>query len=220
MPNIVILDTESTGLPSSEWARVVEIGAVALGPDGHVLGTFESLVCPEPGWARPGRVDRALALSGIAFDDVCAAPSEREAQECLSRWLENFSATRVWSFNRVFDETMLARSGFYLPWPDGAGCVMRLARQHMPHKEKDPSLGEAMHFFGIERRGDAHRALSDAIGAAGVYVACRERESSYANTQSTYNAPVPTLSSISEVVEQERARLTGTQFTLSRPWEP
>jgi DNA polymerase III epsilon subunit-like protein len=171
MPNTFIIDVESTGLPNEPWSRMYELAGVVLAPNGAVLSTFEALWRPD---VLDARAERALARSGRTVADLEVLELRvADAHNKLVEFVAAFDIQETWSFNRVFDEGATARESFALPWPAQDGCVMRLARRNMQHKRKDPSLGEAMHFFGIPRCGGEHTALSDAAGAAGVYLRCR-----------------------------------------------
>lgn len=164
--SVCILDVETTGLPSAPWARVYELGALALGPHGQTLGTFESDMFPD---LLDERADRALLRSGRTRADMVGAPPLDDVRDLFTRWLDNYSVTEVWSYNRVFDQGMLERSGFYLPWK---GCVMRLCRDNMPRRKKDPPLAEAAAHFGVLTHArKKHRALDDAKTAAELF--CR-----------------------------------------------
>lgn len=167
---IAIVDTETTGLPNQEWARVVEIGAVVLDPhkDYAEVDWSTGLVCPS---VLDDRAARALAYCGISMDEVLAAQDERSARAEFYSWCAEHRVTEVFSYNRSFDETMLSRSGFVLPW---TGCIMRMARAAMPPRKKDPPLAEAAAHFGAPA-GEAHRALPDARLAAQVFAAIRRR---------------------------------------------
>lgn len=171
---IAVLDVETCGLPSNPRARVVELAAVALHPhrDYSEVDWFTSLVLPAGFDAvldAPG-----LARSGIPVDAVLGARSEEDVRRSFLLWMAQHNVTEVFSYNRSFDETMLKRSGFTLPW---AGCVMRLARAAMPPRKKDPSLAEACaHFspgFAACDAGGAHRALPDAHTAGLLFAALR-----------------------------------------------
>lgn len=160
---ICVIDTETTGLPNAGWARVVEIGAVALDPWTYEeRGAFDSLLCPD---ILDYRAERALDYNGIAFDAVRAAPSLEEVRSRFMAWTGEHGIAEVWAYNRVFDETFLTRSDFLLPWQ---GCIMRLARHQMPHRQKDPPLREAALYFLGHEPERKHRALDDARTAAQV----------------------------------------------------
>lgn len=165
---IAIVDTETTGLPSQPWARIMEIAAVAIGPNGHYLGDFSRLVMPDP---LDDRADPALRRSGIDKLELALAPRLADVLPDFMRWVENYNIEAVWSYNRAFDRSMLEREGVYLPWK---GCVMRLARQHMPPRQKDPSLVDACVHYRISM-STQHRALPDARAAAELFCRLRPR---------------------------------------------
>ncbi len=166
MSNIAFIDVETTGLPSAEWARVVEIAAVAHTSEGHTLGAFQSYVRPEP---FDDRADRSLAYNGVPREAILNASPEDAVAYQFAKWLDNYSIKEVWAYNRVFDAGMLERSGIYLP--SSGGCVMRLSRENMPARRKDPPLKEALAHFCRRENEQAHRALGDAKDCAAVYFA-------------------------------------------------
>jgi DNA polymerase III epsilon subunit-like protein len=160
-----VLDTETTGLPSAPWARVMELGAVLMDADGREVDVFHSMIKPD---IFDERCDRALAYCGLERADFNFAPFTEFVRDEFHGWCRDNSVTEVWAYNRSFDEAMLLRSGFALPW---AGCVMRLARAKMPPRPKDPPLREASEFFLGEPPKTQHRALDDARSAARVLAA-------------------------------------------------
>ncbi len=165
-----MLDTETTGLPSAEWARVVEIGAVVLDANLQEIASFASLAFPD---VLDHRAERALAYNNIPVDEVRDAPHITVVRRDFLSWLAVHDVTEVWAYNRTFDETMLLRSDIVLPW---AGCVMREARHVMPERAKDPPLSEAaIYFLGRQAVTTTHRALDDARLAAGILQAIRTR---------------------------------------------
>ena len=159
---ICVLDTETTGLPNANWTRVMELGAVAMEPSGMEVAVFHSLIKPD---VFDERADRALTYTGLTRENFLLAPYSDVVREEFSDWCSEHRIQQVWAYNRIFDETMLARSGFYLPW---TGCIMRKAREQMPVRPKDPPLREAaLYFLGYEP-DVRHRALEDATVAAQV----------------------------------------------------
>jgi DNA polymerase III epsilon subunit-like protein len=173
---ICVLDTETTGLPNQPWARVVEVGAVVLDPhkDYDEVDAFVSLMYPGDG----ARNDHGLldgyprnASQRVPIEEIREAPWEVLVRPALYAFCERSRVTEVFSYNRVFDEVMLKRSGFVLPW---TGCVMRMARAAMPPRPKDPSLADAAAHFGVVQ-AEAHRALPDARLAAQVFAAIRRK---------------------------------------------
>jgi DNA polymerase III epsilon subunit-like protein len=169
---IAIIDTEATGLPSDKDARVLEIGAVVLHPhrDYAEVNSFRAVIYPGPA-ALDGYPRNASQV--VPLEAVLGAESAATVRRAFYEWMARHQVTEVFSYNRAYDETMLKRSGFELPW---AGCVMRLARAGMPGLKKDPSLTAAAAHFGVVTGTDAHhRALPDARLAAEVFAAIRRR---------------------------------------------
>jgi DNA polymerase III epsilon subunit-like protein len=177
---IVVLDTETTGLPRHSWARVVEVAAVALDDRGVEVGCFSALV--RASWEDCERGSEALAVNGISPAMLESAPRVEDVGVALAAWVALHGACEVTSFNVDFDRLMVERTfpGLSLSWGE---CVMLRAMGVMGplgllppspargrgDRWKWPSLREAMGHFGVEREGDAHRALSDARAAAGVW---------------------------------------------------
>lgn len=157
-----IIDVETTG--TSSWSGIVELAALALNERGQTLGTYTSFVYPE---ILDERCDRALAYNGITREMLEGAPAIADVVEEFTRWLDNYGVTEVWSYNRPFDQGMTEKAGLFLPWK---GCVMRLCREKMPKRKKDPPLTEAAEHFGVVYR-TKHRALDDAKAAAELF--CR-----------------------------------------------
>ncbi|MCB9763214.1 MAG: 3'-5' exonuclease [Alphaproteobacteria bacterium] len=180
--HLVVLDTETTGFPAQRWARVIEVGAVLLAPDGAEVDTFEALVLPDILDERAhaaagihGITNETLRAEGVPQDEVCAA-----LRETLAAWGDPY----LTAFNVGFDRPMLLRMGIgRRRW---ARCIMQRASAVMgkagalkPRSQggwRWPSLARAVDFFGVEVDGPAHRALTDARMAAGVARAIRERE--------------------------------------------
>ncbi len=160
-----VVDTETTGLPSAQWARVVELAAVIVDDVGVEIAAFQSLIYPD---ILDERCDRALAYCGITREDLSIAAAADVVREDFRLWCAEMNVSAVWAYNRSFDEGMLLRSGFELPW---AGCVMREARARMPRRPKDPPLIEAARHFLGEEPARSHRALDDARTAARVLAA-------------------------------------------------
>lgn len=168
---ICILDTETSGLPSNPRARVVELGAIVLDPhsDYSDIDRFGLLFRPRDFDVQ--RDGEGLRRSGIDPAEVESARSEAYARKAFGDFLRANNAFEVYSYNRVFDEGMLKRSGFSLPWK---GCVMDMARK--ASGKKNLSLHAAAELFLREIPvGQPHRALPDAMLASLVFAAIRRR---------------------------------------------
>ena len=153
------LDTETTGLPRDPWARVIEIGAIAVAEGGLEVDSFSSLICPD---ILDHRADRALEYCGLDYERVANAPTVGYVRERFLAWMNSRCIERVFAYNQIFDQTMLERSEFYLPW---AGCIMSMARQRSGKPNLTLSAACEHFYVPIETK---HRALSDARMAAGV----------------------------------------------------
>lgn len=179
-PRVAVLDTETTGLPRHPMARVVEVAVVVLDESLSEVACFSSLVRATEAEIADGA--RALAVNGIDGASLLVAPPAAEVGVVLAGWLKLQGVESVSAFNNGFDRMMMGRAfvgELGVPWGE---CIMEAAMEVMgsagalPARRwrggqewRWPSLGEAMEFFGVEREGVAHRGLSDARAAAGVW---------------------------------------------------
>ena len=177
---ILVIDTETSGLPRQEEARIIEIGAVLIGCDCEEIAFFESLV--RPNIFSPTKAKYALKVTGITAEEVFAADPEAEVYRDFRAWCDEHEVEWVTAFNIGFDKQMLERSGVtFKRW---ASCIMLKACDEMklPHKNgrrgnKWPKLAEeAAPFYNVNVEGEAHRALYDARVAAEVMKAIRRQE--------------------------------------------
>ncbi len=161
---IVVLDTETTGLQPELGHRVIEVGAVRL-VGWQEAGSFSALVNPgrpiDPGAAR---------VHGLSDDDVAAAPPFSAVVQQLSPLLDG---AVIVAHNASFDAGFMAmeyaiasRAGscpetLPNPWL----CTLQLARRQFHFGRND--LGTVAQLLGV-RRGQTHRALTDAYTTARV----------------------------------------------------
>jgi ATP-dependent DNA helicase DinG len=157
--DLVVIDTETTGL-DPDRDRLIDLGAVRLGPDLQIVERFQTLV--DPGVPIPLFISR---LAGIADSDVRGAPDFAAAYAALHRFAGD--AVLV-GHNAGFDRDHLAagarRAG--LPalantWFDTLEAALLLYPELDRH-----ALTILATQFGIDRT--AHRALPDAETAAEV----------------------------------------------------
>ena len=158
-PSFVVLDTETTGLdPLCD--RVIDLGAVRLGPHLEIVERFQTLV--DPGVPVPLYISRMV---GLTQTDLDGAPSFADAYESFRAFVGD--AVLV-GHNVAFDREHLAagarRAG--LPalandWLDTLEAALLLYPELDRHAL--PLLAAE---FGIA--GQAHRALPDAETAAAV----------------------------------------------------
>jgi len=177
---LVVLDTETTGMPRDPWASVVELGAVLLNEDGKEVDHWNELVYA----VLDERCEPALRVNQIPREDIEAARTADVVAEAFLDWWRFNGCPYVTSFNVGFDRPMVERMGLRnLRW---ASCVMLRATAVMDEADavqrwdngeaKWARLAEAAEFFSVAVIGEAHRAETDARTAAGIAVAIRRRE--------------------------------------------
>lgn len=157
--SLVVTDTETTGT-SAARNRIIEIGAIAIHPDGSRT-SFSQLINPET--AIPYRITR---ITGISTGQVMDKPRAADVLPAYLAFLGDgvFTAHNI-GFDRAFIAAELVRAG--LPELDHAGlCTLRLARRLLPGL-RSKSLGNLAEFFKLDGQG-RHRALRDAEVTVGV----------------------------------------------------
>lgn len=181
-PLHIFLDTETTGLGhvakyEIREDAVVEIG-LAFRLDGEIYS--RSWLCnPGERYFENGRADEALSVSHIPMDAILNAPSATEVAVHVKGFLANlhYPLTNrpipiLHSYNIGFDRPFLEKSPWYFEYDWGADPMLLAADIINPESGRWPRLEDAMHFFNINREGNAHSALSDAIAALKVHEAC------------------------------------------------
>lgn len=174
---IIVLDTETTGIPEKDpLARIIEVGAVSVIWTGDRLelgSTFESLC--NPGrlfYDRPG-CWKALEVNGLSAEDIRQAPPSYHVGLELRRWVKAQDADALVAYGNDFDFDPLLLGA--PEWLAAALCQIPLApcirtcarlKKGLDVYERGYGLSQIMSDFSIAREGDAHAALSDAIGAA------------------------------------------------------
>jgi DNA polymerase III subunit epsilon len=176
----VAFDLESTGLYPERGDRVVEIGALSLRPDGTEIGRFSRL-------ANPGRPIplHARAIHGITDAMVASAPPVRRVLAgflALLAQLGGRDAVVLIAHNAKFDAEFLAYEFLRCdlgPFDFGVIDTLALARTFFPELP-DHKLPTVAAHLGLDL-GAAHRALADALRAAGIWRATcvRRRDPNY-----------------------------------------
>ena len=176
---ILVIDTETTGLYPPE-SRVIEIAAILLKkPLAQVpVATFEVLSWPGKEAFEDGKADEALAVNRIDPGELEreAKPEPQVAQD-LQAWVGQhcIEPTQVTTFNVDFDSQFLIPkpweiTGRSLLW---GPCIMIESMKIMGYR---PSLGMAIEFFEVERKGNAHRAMSDTQVSVEIMQKIQSRE--------------------------------------------
>lgn len=166
-----MVDTETTGLVTDEWARPVEIGAVVMDRTGRELATFSALLCPD---VIDDRASVAFGISGITIPEVRAALPAVDVVNAFEAWMREQQdpaagpPLSAWAWGAEFDEEMLARVGCIVALDCGMGWACdALIRGERPRMR----LVDAALDLGVAVPAGLHRALTDARLAARVILA-------------------------------------------------
>ena len=155
--DIVVLDTETTGLSPQVGDRILEIAAIRV-KDGKEIAVFDRLINPE----RECGVG-AYNVHGISMDDVKNAPKFAEVIDELNELWDG--AEYLVAHNAKFDhgflehEFKIADKEFI---PPKLFCTMEFSRELFPNAASH-SLDNICKKFGIKSKDstERHRALED-----------------------------------------------------------
>lgn len=159
----IVIDTETTGLPSSKYAAPISIGAVAI-VDGQIVDKFTCFVLPTI--INTVEYKEAEKIHGISLSVLAAdALSPEGAVEMFRHWWNGLGKPMLYAFNEPFDSEMLRRIGFD-PRGYWGPDIMREAAKRLGKQKV--SLNTAMREFTTLRRDptEPHNALMDARLAA------------------------------------------------------
>ncbi|MDZ4251091.1 MAG: 3'-5' exonuclease [Sulfuritalea sp.] len=190
--NIVVFDTETTGIPrwdlpadDPSQPHIVDIGGILCDETGKEIERFESIVKPD-GWTVG---DGAATVHGITTEIALA--QGRPIIEVLDGFDALLArAGLLVAFNLRFDDKLLRGARRRNGRPDGFGtipvfCCMRGAtplckipptprmRKAGFEKFKTPNLGEAVKMLLNREHVGAHRAMADAVATKDLYFALR-----------------------------------------------
>ena len=150
----VVFDTETTGL--APGSRMVEIAGIKFDASG-VLDIFQTLI--NPGMPIP---PDATKTHGIDDEIVADAPDAGEALTRFFGWLGEHR--NLIGHYAQYDTGIIswdaARCGVVLP--DGLTVIDTCEMARAVGATKRNGLDALVEHYGIERRGTAHRAMSDA----------------------------------------------------------
>ena len=152
--DFVVVDVETSGLDPAAGARVIEIAAVRIRPNGELVDSMSTLI--NPGDGNTG----ADWIHGITPAMVENAPTFEQAFDEFARVLDNavFVAHHA-KFDEGFVAAEAAIAGVHLAVMP-AICTYWLARSSVKGTENF-KLGTLAAHFGISQVG-AHSALDDA----------------------------------------------------------
>ncbi|MFP4374750.1 MAG: PolC-type DNA polymerase III [Spirochaetaceae bacterium] len=161
----VAFDFETTGLhPATD--RIIELGAVKF-QDRAVLGTFDMLV-------NPGipMTDAAANVSGITAEMLASKPAIEQA---LPDFMEFISGAVLVAHNAPFDMSFLRAALEIAGMGDVPNVVIDtqvLAQKAYP-RLRSYSLQNLVSELDLTR-GNAHRALDDAVMCKDLFLTCAE----------------------------------------------
>lgn len=175
MNNVIIFDTETTGLlkPSAsgidKQPYIIDICLCKLERDGdsvRVIDTYETLIKP------PDLIsDEITRITGIKNYDLENAPTFSEVYKDISKFF--VGTTDLVAHNIGFDVSMLAnelvRIGKVIkfPWPINHICTVEKTKYMEQRRLNLTRLHELLFGCGFD---DAHRAKTDVMALKRCYI--------------------------------------------------
>jgi len=159
MNSYVAVDLETTGL-NPKTDKIMEIGAIKV-VDGQVAEEFHTMVHP-----RRQLEEEIVELTGIGDEMLRDAPGIEEIIGQVVAFCDGFP---LLGHRIMFDYSFLKRAAVNagLEFEKEGVDTLELCRKFMPEEERK-NLGAACRYYQVET-GTAHRALSDAQAASGLY---------------------------------------------------
>lgn len=179
--NCIVIDTETTGLDEND--TIVELAAVC--PKDRVV-VINMLVRPLSPMHAGAEKTHGISMASAQHSGMPATRAINHLAEAVQRRNNTLGLS---SFNWQFDARMILQTAFRAvrtdtiaeavdltaPTAGQTHCIMELANRYLhEHLEWDAeqskfkrlSLEKCLEITGIEREGQPHRALSDALAAA------------------------------------------------------
>ena len=185
--NYIIVDLEMNPIAEENKAarkisrnEIIEIGAVIMNENLHILGEFKTLVKPEYNVCIYKKYEN---LTGISTQMVSSAPTFATAYEMFVNWCESFGTNyeiHAWSendYNQIVAEMLLknyTREDMLTPlskWFD-----FQKEYKETLGLERIMSLEKALDYAGIAFEGHMHDALWDAKNTAELFAIVRNEE--------------------------------------------
>lgn len=162
---VLVIDTETTGLNEDDNDRVVEV-CLRLGLDIDSADVQVWRINP----GIPIEVD-AHAAHGITDEMVASCPTFGEVAEEMLSFMRLRRLVAVAGYNPDFDVKILTqefkRCGIDVRWPRSIICAQRLWRIHDPPPPRHLTAAFER-FVGIRGEGRAHNAMTDVSDVAQV----------------------------------------------------
>jgi DNA polymerase III epsilon subunit-like protein len=166
MPTILVIDTETSGLPNSQHATPIQVGVVILSGDEVFTDTWYVLprIIDTQVFAQASRVN-GITLAKLEKEGISQADS---VDRLRALWVKH-GKPKVYSYNASFDELMLSRMGWSEKDTWGP-CLMQGVRAHLG-LPRNLNLTRACEALGLPGPGaSAHDAMADAMAAARIAV--------------------------------------------------
>jgi len=162
--DIIVFDTETTGLSPRQGDRIIEIGAVKLA-HGEVIDKFDRLINTSAPIS-----PHAQAVHGISKSMLRGQP---EAQQVFGEFRDFIGNSPLVAHNAVFDVRFLRAEFEQLgyPLPNRIHCTLKLMRKRYPRLNSYKLEDVCRYLFGALDKVQSHRALDDALLAARVWLA-------------------------------------------------
>src|SRR5436190_18608253 len=148
MPNIAVIDVETTGINPWRHHRIIEIAVVVMRHDGSLIREFVTLVNPE-------RDIGASRIHGLCSEDLETAPRFPEIAGALIESIAD--CTAIAGHNIQFDYSFVSVEfdRMKATFPDIPKlCTLRLSG--------GGTLRDCCDAHSVEFEGEAHAALHDA----------------------------------------------------------
>lgn len=164
LPDTVVFDLETTGL-DPKLATIIELGAAKI-VDGRIVETFETLIDP----LKPIPPE-TTAINHITNEMVQGCPT---LEPVLMDFLKFCQGSILVAHNMDFDYSFISTHGkkYDIYFDNPRQDTLAMARQHYP-KLKNHKLETLCNSLNIPN-DDAHRALSDVIATARLYIKMNE----------------------------------------------
>jgi len=188
--NIIVLDTETTGLPLNRfaapaqvdnWPRVVQLSYIIYDRHAETVKEADSIICPN-GFEIPSE---ASAIHGISTER--ALQEGQDLGKVLGKLVDDLrSVELIVGHNITFDTSALAAEFYRLEQPEVAEQIIRMSKYcTMEHGKslcqipkpgeggkfgyKAPRLAELYRYLFCEDFEGAHNSLMDVRATARCY---------------------------------------------------
>lgn len=176
MSRYVVVDLEMCSVPAEKrkacfpWGdETIQIGAVLLDEEYHIVDEFNTYVCPKYGFID----DFISRLTGIGQEDVKNAPSMEEAMQEFVNWIPEGAYMVSWSNSDLIQiRKELELKGLKAAYLKQLSSKWIDCQKLFSEKVNDDQLyrlSEAISMTDIIWEGRAHNGLMDAKNTARLY---------------------------------------------------